>query len=221
MTRGEIRAEVEAVIGVDSDDATYLNNWIYQGSIDVMAKTRCRVRPFTIGLNAGQDDFSFNSPVLYVISITNYASATRMPMERRSLAELEDMRRGAAAPPARYWAFAGSDLLSFYPTPGSGETVRGYYVPQPALMDEDSDSPEEIPDEYHDAIVLYVKAKAGEHMKHESSNMGILFWAQYNDRISQIKTQLRLRAKPQMTLTPMRRKRRYIPHDPSEDVYHY
>lgn len=174
-----------------------------------------------MSLTAGTEDYTLDTSILRILDIFITSSSQDYSMERVSVDDILRFRRAAAATssaPVTYYAVAGSNLLMVYPTPASADTVTVYYVPRPATLSADDDTPSEIPSEFHKLVEWYALAEAADYDDDGSSGVGQLYLAKYEEGIARARaTQSRKGSTRLAPFVPGRRSR-VVKHSPSQDM---
>ena len=225
-TLAQFRTIVASKVGLDnstSGDQTLIDMWVNEGYEDILLQTHCKVLGCTMTLTSGTNDYTLDTDILSILKIYNSASSINYYMERVTLGDIVDMRRAGnsgAVPPARYYAVAGSNLLTVYPTPGSGETLTVYYVPRPTALSASSDVPSDVPAEFHKAIEFYALREAADYDDDQSSYIGRYYDQQYVAWIQRIKKNVLQMGGSRLPRAVLNRTRRLssVPHDPSQDI---
>lgn len=186
MTRKQIKDQVIQWLGlqdIDSYNETVMvDDLIYQGTLDLLSRTRCTVRCVQLRVQAGQDEYTLDHGILALVDLENGA---RRRMRRDEPDYWYDggavwyAYDGRDGPPHCHLGFTllRSDLLLVKPTPSVDGTIQVWGVMRPLAMMLDSDSPGmeaygAIPDEYHDAIVDYALWKGADYSDDAGSQMG-------------------------------------------------
>ena len=159
-TFAQYRSAVSSKLGLDNSiagDQTFIDLWVNEGVLDVLMRTDCLMRSATLTLTSGTKDYTLSSSILKIYDAYVTVSGIANWLEITTVDEILAMRRTTTAnvSPAQYYAVGGSDLLMIYPTPSSADTLTIYYVPRPATLSASSDSPSEIPAEFHKAVEFY------------------------------------------------------------------
>lgn len=164
MTRKEIEDRVMATAGLQDgdplDETELVRSWIYQGTLDLLSRTRCVARCVELGVNAGVSTYTLQHGVLALIDVNDGDSVRR----RR-----DDDDRG--------FTMIRSDLLQVSPAPSEDGTVQVWAVMRPSKMTADDDDLAEeafgaIPDEFQDAIELYANWHASDYSHEANSQRG-------------------------------------------------
>lgn len=152
-----------------------------EGVTDVLLRTSCKVSTTTITETSGTGDYQLNTDILRVVAWewTN-AVQTLLP-ERVTVEELLWRRAfdATSSYPAQAYAVAGSNLLMVYPTPTGADTITVYYVARPTALSAGTDSPGDIPEEFHPAVELYALWKLASMSDDQSSGQGERYRIQY------------------------------------------
>lgn len=184
MTRKQLRDRVINEIGLqdieDYDETVLADDLIYQGTIDLLARTRCTARCVHLNVAAGESTYVLDKSILALVDLED----GRVPRARRDEQGWQDGYVGIVVYPENYveprrgtFTLIRSDLLRLDPAPAKDGTVDVWAVLRPQRMDEDTDSPSEeaygaIPDEYHDAIFLYACWHGSSYADDESGGQG-------------------------------------------------
>lgn len=219
-TLAQFRTIVASKIGLDNStdgDQTLIDMWVNEGMEDVLLQTHCKVRGCTMPLTSGTTDYTLDTDILQIKSV--YTSGG-VVLERLELTDLLDLRRSSSsgAAPSRYYAVAGSNLITVYPTPGTGESLTVYFVPRPTAMTSSSDTPTDVPAEFHKAIEFYALREAADYDDDQSSYIGRYYDTQYKEHIQRIKKMVFMKGGSRLPVSRLRRGYSTLAHDPSEDV---
>jgi hypothetical protein len=171
VTRKQLRDRVIKEIGLqeieDYDEGTMVDDLIYEGTIDLLARTRCTVRCVHLKTTADVGTYVLDKSIL-------------------ALADMEDgaSRRLRRDETGAGFTLVRSDILRVQPTPSEDGELDVWAVIRPQRMTADGDSPSSeqfgaIPDEYHDAIFLYACWKAASYADDESATQGERYRALY------------------------------------------
>jgi hypothetical protein len=197
MTLKEMREQVQFWLGLQDvlgkdimpgayDETAIIPGLLHQGTIDLLARTRCTVRCVHLRLLPDQPTYTLDHDVLSLVEVGNGS-------RRR--------RRGERA---TGFTLIRSDILQLKPTPTEAGEVDVWAVRRPDAMTADTDSPSfeqfgAIPDEYQDAIVSYALWKAADYTDDAGSSQSeryrILYEGQDGNggRLSQIRTSVNKR----------------------------
>jgi len=165
------------------DETQLVNDLLYQGTLDLLSRTRCVVRCVQIRLLANQNEYTLDHHILSLVDVENGA--------RRRLRR--DQQSGVYG-----FAAIRSDVIRVVPTPDEDGHMQVWAVIRPDRMAADDDSPSEeafgaIPDEFHDAIVGYAMWKAADYADDSAAQNGDYYRVLYEGqdgrggRLGQIK----------------------------------
>src|SRR5689334_3142602 len=192
-TLAQFRTAVAAKIGLDnstSGDQPAIDLWVNEGVLDVLMRTSCKVQSAELNLTSGAGDYTVDTDILRIVKATTTSQSVTYDLEERSMDDILAMRNASSTSisPAQYYAMVGSDLFLIYPTPSSDDdTVTFYYVPRPATLSASSDSPEEIPAEFHKAVEFYALSEAGNFADDGTAQQGLMYLQMYEQWIKRIK----------------------------------
>jgi hypothetical protein len=200
MTRKQIVDRVVATAGLQDIDPlnerTMVEDWVYEGTLDMLARTRCVARCVNLGVTAGVGTYALAQGILALVDVKDGDSRRR----RR-----DDDDTG--------FTLIRSDLLQIAPTPSEDGTVQVWAVLRPTKMANDTDdlSSESfgaIPVEFQDAIELYAQWHASDYSHESNTQRGERYRVLYegqdgrSGRLGQIRAQVNKRG----TAMPPRRK---------------
>lgn len=224
-TLAQLRTEVSSILGLDntasSAEQSLMDSWINEGVANVLVETHCKVLPFTMTLTAGEDDYTLSTDILALIDLfVDAASGDDFPVQRVTSSELLRMRMNAstAISPVMRYATSGSNLLMVYPTPSAADVLVGIYVPRPTTLSSASDTPSEVPAEYHRLIVQYACWRGADMDDDSSSEQGERYRGLYELGCGELRQAVK--GKGGSRLAPARhnpRRRQLIPHNNSTD----
>ncbi len=211
MTRGEIVFEVAAGSGLDdtvnSDELKLLQRWVDRGVIDVLLKTKCYVDEGDMTLDTGVTDYRIDTNILSVDTV--HIADQAQPMSEKPMAWLDTYLLASPAPDVPgYYSIHGT-FLRVAPAPSSDVVMRFFYTPKPVGMQPDGTTAGDahdpsnptyggIPEEYHDAILMYAKWMAAEYddkgggfYRGQASAPGSAYRDAYEGRIKEIRKDFR------------------------------
>lgn len=199
-------------------DQGLIDGWVNEGVTDFLLRTRLKVSPATMTLTSGEDDYTLPTGILQIIDLYTTSGGNSYRLERVTPFEILELRRasGSTDSPARRYAVAGSNLLMVYPTPDAADTVTLYYVPRPATLSSGSDTPSEIPSEFHKAIELFALAEAADYDDDQTSAQGQRYRDEYEKWVQRARRAVTLKGGSRLAPTQVGR-RRFVPHDSSAD----
>lgn len=188
---------LDTTSSLTGDDATVVTEWANRGVRDILIKTHVRVRELSMDLTSGTDEYSLDADVLQMLSLRSFDGTDDREMEPLTLDDinLRRIRGDLSSGPARYYTLQGADFLIVYPTPGSGESLQGEYVPKPTVMSANTHDPSDttyggIPIEYHDVLELYMLYHGARADDHQASQRGRQYQADYLRRIAEMRSEL-------------------------------
>lgn len=195
---GQYRTAVGSKIGMtystSGDERDRIDRWVNEGVERFMVDTSCYIVSGTISLSSGVDDYTIDKDSILQVTeayVTD-ANSDQWDFQRVSPGEIVAFRRTttAASEPARFFATQGSNLLMVWPTPSdSNSTLTFYYVPRPAIMDDSSETPLYIPDEFHKAVEYWALAEAADWDDDGSSQQGDRYRARYLEMVASYRGQ--------------------------------
>lgn len=223
-TLTDFRTRVAAKLGLDNStdgDQALIDSWVNEGVVDVVLRSRCKVSRAELALTAGSNDYTIDTDIMRVLEMTISTSTQTYAMDRKTVDEILRLRRaGPGTAPARFYAVAGSNLLMLYPTPGEGEELTMYYVPRPTTLSGASDSPNEIPSEFHKLVEWYALSEGADYDDDSSSGQGSMYLAKYEAGLARLKKSIVLKGGTRLApATPGRRRRPLVPDNNSTDVW--
>jgi hypothetical protein len=162
-------------------DEVEIDRRVNEGATDFMLRTGIKVQQGNPTLTADEGDYTLDTDILDIVDVYASSSSQDYRMERVGVPELLEMRRGASAMvgPARYYATAGANLLMVYPTPTGADELTVYFVPRPVTLSAGSDTPSEIPVEYHPAVEMYALWRLGSMRDDQTSSQGSRYKEEY------------------------------------------
>jgi hypothetical protein len=185
MTLKQLRERVQQEIGLqdieDYSEIGLVNDLIYQGTIDMLSRTRCTVRCVHLQTKKDESTYVLDHSILALVDIDDGS----------------DRRRRRDETDTGY-TLIRSDLLRLNPAPSEDGEIDVWAVMQPTQMTADADSPNQenfgaIPIEYHDAIFLYACWYGASYADDESAAQGERYRTLYEGadgnagRLAQIK----------------------------------
>jgi len=200
MTRKQIVDRVCATAGLQDIDPlnerTLVEDWVYEGTLDMLARTRCVARCVNLGVTAGTSTYALAHSILALIDVEDGQSRRR----RR-----DDEDAG--------FTLIRSDLLQIQPAPSEDGTVQVWAVLRPVRMTQDTDDLGAeafgaIPEEFQDAIELYAQWHASDYSHEGNTQRGERYRMLYegqdgrSGRLGMIRSQVNKRG----TARPPRRK---------------
>lgn len=179
-TLANFRNVVARKTGMDntasSDEQALIDEWVNQAVTQVLLDTHCKVSKSTMALTAGQGDYDLDTDIL---QITRLVDSNNREMEPVQVHEMHRLRGSAQSSAATKYAVEGSNLLMVYPTPAAADVLTVYYLQRPLTLANASDTPSEVPAEFHKLIELWTLWQAGDYIDDISSHMGMDYYATY------------------------------------------
>ncbi|SRR6266576_5087691 len=166
MTRKEIADRVQAWLGLqqidDYNELPLVQDMIYRGTIDLLARTRCVARCVHLHTQANVDTYTLDHSILALVDVDD--GATRRAQRSDSLTSPS-------------FALIRSDILRVNPTPSVAGELDVWAVLRPQKMQLDGDSPGDenygaIPEEFQDAIELFCRWQCADYGDDASSQIG-------------------------------------------------
>lgn len=187
-----MRDQVVAYLGLQDissyDETGMVSDLLYQGTIDLLARTRCVVRCLDLRTRAGVQQYTLDHAILSLVDVENgWRQKLRRdqgvwPDGASAVIVDYDYRTGSYAGRDVSYASPGftlirSDVLLVKPTPSEDGEIQTWAVVRPQKMQLDTDSPGDenygaIPDEFQDAIVTYALWKAADYTDDQGSGQG-------------------------------------------------
>lgn len=170
---------------------------------------------------AGTSDYTLDTGILEILDCYTTSNSQNYPLQRVTLSEIIRMRQASpsSSSPIRYYAVQGGNLFAAYPTPTASGTVTVYYVPRPATLSSGSDTPSEIPTEFHKLVEWYALAEAADFDDDGSSGVGQGYLARYEKGIREARKALTLKGGTRLAPNIPGRRRRLVKSVPSQDLY--
>lgn len=215
------RTEVSSVLGLDntasSDEQSLIDGWVNEAVTVICERSGCNATLGTMTFTANQNNYTLDTDILSIIDGYVTSGTTDYELIRTTPAEIIRWRRNSSpSGPSRYfYAVAGFSTMMVYPTPTSADTVTLLYVARPATLSASSDTPSEIPTEYHWLVTTYAKMRGGDYDEDQSSAQGQRYRQEFEEGLKMFKRALSLKGGHRLApaLVPPRRRR--IIHDPS------
>jgi len=203
MTKQDMVSQVQYWVGLQDvdawDETALVNPFLYQGTIDLLARTRCVVRCVDLRVSAGVDEYTLDHSILGLVDVED---GHRRRARRDETAPTPDAvviyPTGSVNTTPTTFTMIRSDIFRVAPVPDADGTVQTWAVLRPQQMVNDTDSVGleqfgAIPDEFQDAIVTYALWKLSDYADDSGSGQGERYRALYEGqdgrggRIAQIK----------------------------------
>lgn len=226
----QFRSQVSYKLGTDntagSVEQGLVDGWVNQAIVDILMETAVYVVESVATLTSGQGDYTMDSNILIVKDVYITSGGSTWTLDHVSPDQIIQYRTSTSVGggPSRYFALNGADVLMLYPTPSAGDTATLYYVPRPTALSGSTDDPSSasqggIPSEWHKAIEWYALWQGGDYMDDDSSQNGERYRTYYEGWLKRIKKERSRKGGRRIgAIVPGRRRRPFIPHDPSADV---
>jgi hypothetical protein len=188
----EFRISISAKLGLENSvagDQPFMDAKINAGVADVLVRSRVKVAVGTMAVTANVADFTLPTNILAIEDCYLTSGGSQYSLARVSPIEILDMRRNSVAgSPSTRYAVNGSQLLMLYPTPTDpADVITVYYVPRPAVLTLGTDTPSDIPSEFHDAVEYFALAQAADLSDDAGSQDGARYTASYENRLRMLK----------------------------------
>lgn len=166
MTFKQMRDEITFMLGlqeiVSFNETAMIGPKLQQGTIDMLARTRCVARCIHIDTTKDVDKYVLDHEILALVDVEN----GRLPRGRRDQTDYSPS-----------FSLIRSDVLRLLPPPDEDGELDVWAIVRPNLMTADADSPGDepfgaIPDEFQDAIVTYALWKLSDYADEASMQQG-------------------------------------------------
>jgi hypothetical protein len=165
----------------DLNELPLVQDLLYRGTIDMLARTRCVARCVHLHTQAGVGTYTLDHSILSLVDIED--GAVRRTRRDQVGWDGNGYIGTVVYPPNSIvvcsftFTMIRADILRLNPAPAQDGEVDVWAVLRPSKMDEDTDSPGDeaygaIPEEFQDAIVLYATWHAADYGDDSSSQMG-------------------------------------------------
>lgn len=224
MTLDGFRTEIAARLSLnvdDSDELALIDQWINEGVEYVVGEGQTKVASATSTLEAGVGDYDLDTDILRVLWISS-SSTDDSNAECDPVGPTEILRRrlnsDSQSSPAFLYAIDGANLLMLYPTPAGADTLTIYYVPRPATLAETTDTPGEIPSEFHRLVVKYALWAAADYDDDQTSAQGTRYKQELDAGVREMKKRINQKRGRHLPRAIVARRRR-VPHRNDVDLY--
>lgn len=215
MNLGEIRAEVMSIIGMSgTDEEERVNAWVNEGTTQVVARTGCEVKSAEVDLDVDEGDYESDPDIIATLEVYNLTDSCTL--ERINVSELLERRVRGSTGYIRYYA-SKADTFFFHPTPSQATQLKVYYVPQPRVLTDDEDEPEEVPVEWHYLITFWAAWRAADWDDDSSSQQGERYRSLFDGGIREMKRAMSHKAGHRLAPRKVNVRSRYrVSGDPSQ-----
>lgn len=174
-TFGSIKDSVIAKLRLDATaDDDRVGDWINQVYADLCVDTEAIQTASTMDLTANEATYTLPSAVVRIkwMFVTPVSGSRSMALEPTTMEQILLRRMGQGSNSdvgsVQFYALNGHNLIDFYPTPASADTITMYYVALPAGLSNDDDVPE-ISEPYASKILEYGALAEGADFKRDPS----------------------------------------------------
>lgn len=187
MTRKQMADRVQFWLGLQDivgyDETTLIHDLLYDGTLDVLSRTKCVARCLDLRVTAGIDTYTLDHGVLALVDVED---GHRLRARRDQDDYWDSGANGVVVyPPGtvpldschRTFTLIRSDILVVRPTPSEDGEIQTWAVMRPQRMAADDDSPGDeafgaIPEEFQDAITGYALWKGSDYSDDQSGAQG-------------------------------------------------
>jgi len=232
-TLAQFRTAVSQKLGLDntagSTEQLAIDSWVNEAVLDILMETQVYIVESTATLTDGQGDYVMDANILIIKDVSVTSVGQSYVFDHVSPDEIIQRRvsTNIAGGPTRKYALNGADVLMLWPAPSTGDSLTFYYVPRPTALVNATDDPSAaalggIPSEWHKAIQWYALWQGGDYMDDDSSQQGERYHTYYEAWLKRIKKERSYKGGRRLgAITPGRRKRPFVPHNPSTDTGYY
>jgi hypothetical protein len=216
-TLEQFRNNISLELGLDNSDGSseqsLIDARVNEGVTDFLLQTGCKVIPASMPLTDDEQDYTLDTGVLLIKYAYLDGTSSDTVLEQVSPEELVAMRlRGVSTGgfPV-YYSMNGSNLFSVYPTPDSDDgSIVIYYIPRPVLLAETTDSPDEIPAEFHPAVEFYALWRLASYDDDASSAQGERYREAYEREMRKARRYVNGKGNVKLARATVGRRRRYV-----------
>jgi hypothetical protein len=164
---------------VSHDEIVFIKQYLNEGLLDVIVRTRPYTRVITLTLTANTAIHDMSTDILALVDVQD---PTGNFLERMTREDITIAQRNGVP------GFAYEEpLLWVSPVYNSDTQIKAYGIFRPSSLTQDSDDPSSptfggLAPEFHPAIINYACWKAGEYTEHEQSQMGEKWRVAYEGR---------------------------------------
>lgn len=231
MNLADFRARISGAVGISnvasSTEQGLIDDWVNEGIVDFLARTKMHVRTAALSLTADQYIYELDTEILAMKGLwIAPASGTNYVLDPRSVEDILYMRTLVTPGyPPMYYALEGQNILMLHPAPqSSSDVLHIMYVPRPTALSATSDAPSStanggIPSEFHPVIEDYAKWKAADFVDDESTKNGQEYLQSYLAGVTNAKMLVNKKAGVRMAGVKWgRRSRAGVPRSPGVDL---
>ena len=172
-TFASIKDSVIAKLRLDATaDDTRVGDWINQVYADVCVDTEAIQTASTMDLTANSATYTLPSAAIRIkwMFVTPAGGTQSMALEPITMEQILRWRMFGGSQGStgsvQYYALSGNDLIDFYPTPATADTITMYYVKLPEAMANATDVPE-ISEPYASKLLEYGALAEGADFKRD------------------------------------------------------
>lgn len=194
MNLTAFRTEVSAKTSLSTSDAAELaliDQWVNDGVSYVTAEGQTKVATATAALTANVGDYTLDTGVLRLLWVQN--STRQLEPANPTEVLLRRLNTASSSSTPLIYAVNGANMLMVYPTPTAADTLTIYYVPRPVTLSSGSDTPTEIPAEFHRLVTLYALWQAGDYDDDQSSAQGVRYKQDLDEGIRDMRSRVNLK----------------------------
>lgn len=219
-TLAQFRTAIANQVGLDNStggDQGAIDLWINEGYTELVLRTNAKVQKETFTLIVGTSDYTLPTTLLKIQQAYIVSTATPYNLQRVAPEQIISMRLSSSAnvSPAQYYSLQGSDLFMIYPTPATADTLTVYYVARPTALSVSSDSPSDLPAEWHKGIEYYGLWQAAQYDDDASSHNGADYMQLFEALIARARREIAMKGGNRLPRVKVDPRRAPIPHDRS------
>lgn len=193
-TLADFRLRIAAKLGLDNTvagDQGLIDSWVNEAVAEVLTRSRVNVIAGNMALTPGFYDYTLPTQILALDEcfISPVGMNQAYLMTRKSPLEIIQLRVGSSGgtPPVVFYALNGTNLLMVFPTPVLADVITLYYVPRPLPLTGPTDTPADIPVEWHKVVEYYGLWQGAQYQNDSASNQGTNFEKLYEDELAKLK----------------------------------
>ncbi len=165
---------------------------------------------------SGSGDYTLDSRILRIIGWSWASSGSSFKPRRVTVEDILRYRAGGTSTGVpQFYTVLGNNLLMVWPTPAAADILTIYYVPRPSQLVDPTDTPSEVPAEFHTAVTYYALGWAADYDDDGSSGQGKMYRDLYDGEIAKARRYVQTRGGPMPRLTVNRGGRAMRRHDNS------
>lgn len=141
-------------------------------------------------------DYTLDSRILRVLAWSWASGGSTYRPRRVSLNDILRLRSNTSTGTPQAYTVVGSNLLMVYPTPAAADVLTIYYVPRPSQLVSPTDTPSEIPAEFHKAVEYYALQQAADYDDDSSSAQGQRYGDLFEAQLAKARKAVQTRGGP-------------------------